>query len=214
MSPTDPVEEEEKAEAEVEAKLRSEKEEKNLGKVSPKDIRDTHLLPYNAAILDDLLDKMDDPSVSTISYLIGIQKFDQAPWDHEASMSVIPKVIYDQLNHDSLVPTSLHLQLVDQSIWHPVGIVEDIPVRINNSFVPMDFVVLKIDVYRQILLILGRPFLSTTGAMIDVVARIIKLMIKLDRNAMTPDKNFSTKFSRRVKNYTLVATRSLITPAN
>jgi hypothetical protein len=79
MSPTDPVEEEEKAEAEVEAKLRSEKEEKNLGKVSPKDIRDTHLLPYNAAILDDLIDKMDDPSVSTISYLIGIQKFDQAP---------------------------------------------------------------------------------------------------------------------------------------
>jgi hypothetical protein len=56
-------------------------------------------------------------------------------------MSVMPKVIYDQLNHDSLVPTSLHLWLVDQSIRHPVGTVKDIPVRIGNSFVPMDFVV-------------------------------------------------------------------------
>jgi hypothetical protein len=46
MSPTDPVEEEEKVEAEVEAKPRSEKAEENLGKASPKDISDTHLLPF------------------------------------------------------------------------------------------------------------------------------------------------------------------------
>jgi hypothetical protein len=79
MSLTNPVEGEEKAEAEVEAEPRSEKEEENLGKASPKDISDTHLLPYNAAILDDLPNKMDDPGVPTISCLIGTQKFDQAP---------------------------------------------------------------------------------------------------------------------------------------
>jgi hypothetical protein len=67
MSPTDPIKEEEKAEAEVEAKPRSEKEEENLGKASPKDISDTHLLPCIAAILDDLLDKMGDPGIPTIS---------------------------------------------------------------------------------------------------------------------------------------------------
>jgi hypothetical protein len=78
MSPTDPVEEEEKVEAEVEAELRSEKEEENLGKASPKDISDTHLLPCSAAILNDLFDKMGDPGVQTISCLIGTQKFDQA----------------------------------------------------------------------------------------------------------------------------------------
>jgi hypothetical protein len=111
-----------------------------------------------------------------------------------------------------LVPTSLHLQLADQSIRHPVGILEDIPVRIRNSFVPLDFVVLEMDVCHQIPLILGRPFLSTTRAMIDVVARIIKLnisrkeetstfkpkgtkkcnqvmvTIRPERNAMTPDR--------------------------
>jgi hypothetical protein len=78
ISPTDPVEDEEKAEAEVEAELRSEKEEENLGNASPKDISDTHLLPCNAAIFDDLPDKMGDLGVPTISYLIGTQKFDQA----------------------------------------------------------------------------------------------------------------------------------------
>jgi hypothetical protein len=45
MSPTDLVEEEEKVEAKVEAEPRPEKEEENLGKSSPKDISDTHLLP-------------------------------------------------------------------------------------------------------------------------------------------------------------------------
>jgi hypothetical protein len=159
-------------------------------------------------------------------------------------MSITPKVIYNQLNHDSLVPTSLHLQLVDQSIWCLVGIAEDIPVRIKNSFMLVHYVVLKMDVCCQILLIHGRPFLSTTEATIVVVARIIKLnisrkeetsifkpkgtekcnqvmiTIKPERNAMTPDKkpsaaeNFSMNFSRRVKNATLIMTRSPVAPAN
>jgi hypothetical protein len=78
MSPIDPIEEEEKAETEVEAEPRSKKEEENLEKASPKDISNTHLLPCSAAILDDLPDKMGDPGVPTISCLIGTQKFDQA----------------------------------------------------------------------------------------------------------------------------------------
>jgi hypothetical protein len=244
MSPTDSVEEERKAEVEVEAEPRSEKEEENLGNASPKVINDTHLLLCSATILDDLPGKMGDPGVPTISCLIGTQKFDQALWDNGASMSVTPKVIYDQLNHYSLVPNSLHLQRADQSMRRLVGIMKDIPVRIRNTFMPVDFVVLQMDVCRQIPLILGRLFLSTTRAMIDVASRIIKLnisrkeetstfklkgtekcnqvmvMIRLERNSMTPDKklsatkNFSMKFSRCIKNATLVATRSPVAPVN
>jgi hypothetical protein len=154
------------------------------------------------------------------------------------------KVTYDQLNQDSLVPTSLHLQLVDQSIRCLVRIMEDILVRIKNSFMPVDFVVLEMDVCHQIPLTLGRPFLSTTGATIVIAARIIKLkisrkdetstfkhkgikkckqvmvMIRLERNAMTPDKkpsaaeNFSTNFSPDVKNATPVVTRFPVALAN
>jgi hypothetical protein len=71
VSSTDPVEGEEKAEVEFEVEPRSEKEEENLGKASPKDINDTHLLLCSAAILDDLPDKMGDLGVPTISCLIG-----------------------------------------------------------------------------------------------------------------------------------------------
>jgi hypothetical protein len=136
----------------------------------------------------------------------------------------------------------MHLQPMDQSIRRPVGIMEDIPMRIRDSFIPVDFVLLEMDVYRQITLILGRPFLSTVRATIDVTARIIKLnisgkeetftfkpkgveqcnevtvIIRLERNAMALDKkpsateNFSMNFSRRVKNATRAATTSLVTP--
>jgi hypothetical protein len=133
---------------------------------------------------------------------------------------------------------------MSESIGHLVGIAEDIPVRIKNSFIPVDFMVPKMDVCHQIPLNLGRSFLSTTGATIVVVARIIKLnisreeetftfnskgtekcnqvmvMIRPERNAMTPGKqpsaakNFSMKFFRRVKNITSVATRSVVAPTN
>jgi hypothetical protein len=63
----------------------------------------------SVAILDGLLDKMSDIGVPTISCLIDSQKFDQALCDLRASVSVMPKVIYDKLDHDSLVPTSIHL---------------------------------------------------------------------------------------------------------
>jgi hypothetical protein len=81
MSPTDLVEEEEKAK--VEAEPRSEKEEENLGKVLPKDINNTHLLLCSAAILDDLPDKMGDPGVPTISCLIGVDVSYASPQAHE-----------------------------------------------------------------------------------------------------------------------------------
>jgi hypothetical protein len=71
MSSTDPVEEEEKPMADVEAEPRSAKEEENLRKASPKDISNTHLLLCSAAILDDLPNKMGDPGVPIISCLIG-----------------------------------------------------------------------------------------------------------------------------------------------
>jgi hypothetical protein len=189
-------------------------------------------------ILDGLPNRMGDPGVPTISCLIDTQKFDQALYDLGASVSVMPKVIYDQLNHDSMVPTSMQLQLVDQSTRRPVGIAEDILVRIRNSFIPVDFMVLEMDVCHQIPLILGRPFLSTVGATIDAAVGIIKLnisgkektftfkpkgveqcnqvmvTIRPERNAMTPNKkhsaaeNFSAKFSRCIKNATPAATSS------
>jgi hypothetical protein len=58
MGPTDPLEEEEKVEGEVEAESRPEKEEENYGKASPKDISDTNLLPFPHQVKKPVEDEM------------------------------------------------------------------------------------------------------------------------------------------------------------
>jgi len=66
----------------------------------------------------------------------------------------MPKVVYDKLNHNSLSPTIMCLQLADQSIQYPTGIAEDIPVKIRSYFVLVDFVVLDISANTKTPLIL------------------------------------------------------------
>ena len=89
----------------------------------------------------------------------------------------MPKVIFDKLNHTTLSPTSIYLQLADQSIRHPAGVAENIPVKIRDFLVPVDFVVLDMEVDKKVPLILGRPFLSTAKAHIDVGAGEIQFTI-------------------------------------
>ena len=69
------------------------------------------------------------------------------------------------------------LQLADQTVRYPAGIAENIPVKIRNFFFPVDFIVLNMEVDAKTLLILGRPFLSTANAHIDVGAGEIQLNI-------------------------------------
>ena len=84
----------------------------------------------SAAILNQPPKKKKDPGNPTISCSIGTQHFDQALCDLGASVSVMPKVVFDKLTHAVLSPTAMCLQLADQSVRYPVGIAEDIPVKI------------------------------------------------------------------------------------
>ncbi|KAI5404312.1 hypothetical protein KIW84_051459 [Lathyrus oleraceus] len=62
----------------------------------------------------------------------------------------------------------MSLQLADRSVKYPIGILEDVPVRIGQLFIPTNFVVMDIKEDNDIPILLGRPFLSTAGAIIDV----------------------------------------------
>ena len=86
---------------------------------------------------------------------------------------MIPKAVYDKLNFTKLTPTPMHLQLTDSSVQYPEGIAEDVPVKVRDYFIPVDFVVMDMDISKDTPLILGRPFLSTAGAQINVGAREI-----------------------------------------
>ena len=89
----------------------------------------------------------------------------------------MPKVIYDKLNYHALAPTAMCLQLAEQSIHHPAGIAEDIPVKIWNFFVPVDFVILDMEIETTIPPVLERQFLSMTTAHIHAGVRVIQLNI-------------------------------------
>jgi hypothetical protein len=60
------------------------------------------------------------------------------------------------------------LELGDNSIRYPLGITEDVPVKVGHHFIPVDFMVLEMGQREKPPLILGRPFLKTMGATIDV----------------------------------------------
>jgi hypothetical protein len=131
----------------------------------------------SAAILNQLPEKKKDPGCPTIDCTIGDQYFNNALCDLGASVSVMPAAVYYKLNHTALEPTSMCLQLADQSVRYPLGIAENIPVKIREFFVPVDFVVLDMHPDSKVSLILGRPFLSTANAHIDVGKGEIKFTI-------------------------------------
>jgi hypothetical protein len=80
----------------------------------------------SAAILDPLLEKKKDLGCPTIACSIGAQHFKYALCDLEASVSVMPNIVYDKLNHHTLAPTTICFQLADQLIHYPTGIAENI----------------------------------------------------------------------------------------
>jgi len=114
--------------------------------------------------------KNDDPSIPTIECTIGQRIFHNTFCDIGSGVNVMSKVIYDYLFYDEpLFPTYIQLQMVDQSIRFPEGIAKDIMVRIQDHYVLADFMVLDMgEEEKDIPIILGRPFLNTTNAIIYV----------------------------------------------
>ncbi|XP_057993032.1 uncharacterized protein LOC131174021 [Hevea brasiliensis] len=80
----------------------------------------------------------------------------------------MPLSICQKLEVGELKPTTISLQLADRFVKYPMGILENIPIKVGKFFIPVDFVILQMEKDVQIPIILGRPFLATAGAIIDV----------------------------------------------
>src|ERR1043165_7865620 len=79
----------------------------------------------------------------------------------------MPFSLYKRLCLEKLIPTDISLQMDDKSTAVPIGICEDVPVKVANCLILTDFVVLDMPEDGSMSIILGRPFLNTTGAVID-----------------------------------------------
>jgi len=56
----------------------------------------------------------------------------------------MPYSVCERLNMGPVKFTSVTLQIADRTIKHPMGILEDVPVRVGQFFIPVDFIVLDI----------------------------------------------------------------------
>ena len=72
--------------------------------------------------------------------------------------------LYKRLGLGEYSPTSITLQMADKSTKHPIGMIEDVLLRIDEHVIPTDFIILEMPEDENLSIILGRPFLSTTGA--------------------------------------------------
>jgi len=87
--------------------------------------------------------------------------------------------------NDPLLYTNMHLQLADQSICYPEGVLEEVVIRVGQSYVLVDFVVMETGVDEKAPIILGRPFLCTTKAIIYAEYAKIVLSIKDKKERFT-----------------------------
>jgi hypothetical protein len=136
----------------------------------------------STAIVNEL-EKKGDPGCPTISCSVGSFKFEKALCDLGASGSVMPRDVFEKLRLPELEPTTMRLELGDNSIRYPLGIVVDVPVKVGHHFIPIDFVVLKMGERGKPPLILGRPFLKTVRDIIDVGKGEIKFDINSERSS-------------------------------
>ncbi|RVW83480.1 Retrovirus-related Pol polyprotein from transposon 17.6 [Vitis vinifera] len=115
--------------------------------------------------------KYKDPGSPTISVMIGGKVVEKALLDLGASVNLLPYSVYKQLGLGELKPTAITLSLADRSVKIPRGVIEDVLVQVDNFYYPVDFIVLDTDPTVKeanlVPIILGRPFLATSNAIIN-----------------------------------------------
>ncbi len=109
------------------------------------------------------------------------------------------------------------LQLVDRSLKYPRGILNDVLVRVGSFIFPADFVVLDMKEDKDVPIILGRPFLATSSAVIDVKQEIVtlefdgeKLTFNIFRSMQYPTECIDNFKVHTIENLVQTATNKII----
>ncbi|GJT42882.1 reverse transcriptase domain-containing protein [Tanacetum coccineum] len=147
----------------------------------------------SAVILKTFPEKLGDPGRFLIP--CDFPELDEclALADLGASINLMPLSVFEKLNRQGLTKTRMVLELADRSISTPTGIAEDVFVKVGTFYFPADFVVVDYDADPRVPLILGRPFLRTARALIDVHGE--EMTLRHDDKSVTfkvgDTKNFS-----------------------
>ncbi|XP_070049162.1 uncharacterized protein [Nicotiana tomentosiformis] len=155
------------------------------------------LIEYCSAILQNKLpQKCGDPGSFTIPCSLGTTNFDKSLCDSGASINLMPLSIYRKLEKEigEIRSAPISLQLADQMTLVPEGIVEDILVRVDKFVFLVDFIVVNMEENEEVTLILGRPFLATGKALLDIHDR--KFMLRVGEKTVTFEMDVETGVKR------------------
>ncbi|XP_050222496.1 uncharacterized protein LOC126672584 [Mercurialis annua] len=149
-------------------------------------------------IQSDLPTKLKDPGSFTIPCSIGTFTSLNCLCDLGASINLIPLCLFRKLcGNQPIKQTSMMLQLADHSLKRPHGVAEDVIVKVGKFIFPVDFVVLDYAVDKDCPMILGRPFLNTGQALIDVNAG--KITLRMNDESMEFDTRHGKSKSEEEK---------------
>ncbi|GJU74302.1 reverse transcriptase domain-containing protein [Tanacetum coccineum] len=129
----------------------------------------------SAMLLKKLPEKLRDPGKFLIPCNFPGMDVCHALADLGVSINLMPLSIWKKLSLPELTPTRMTLELADRSITRPKGVAEDVFVKVGKFHFPTDFVVVDFKANPQVPLILGRSFLRTSRALIDVYGEEITL---------------------------------------
>ncbi|GJU25175.1 reverse transcriptase domain-containing protein [Tanacetum coccineum] len=147
----------------------------------------------SAMLLKKLPEKLGDPGKFLIPCNFPGMDVCHALADLGASINLMPLSIWKKLSLPDLTPTRMTLELADRSITYPKGLAEDVFVKVGKFHFPTDFVVVDFEADPRVPLILGRSFLRTGRALIDVYGEEITL--RVDNEAVTFNLDQTTRYS-------------------
>nr|GEX87534.1 reverse transcriptase domain-containing protein [Tanacetum cinerariifolium] len=147
----------------------------------------------SAVLLKKLPEKLGDPG----KFLIPCDFTGKAAClglaDLGASINLMPLSVWNKLSLPDLTPTCMTLELADRSISRPVGVAEDVYVKVGSFHFSADFVVIDFDADPQVPLILERLFLKTERALIDLFKG--ELTLRVGKEAITFSIDQTSRYS-------------------
>ena len=149
----------------------------------------------SAVIKKNLPEKMKDPRSFTIPCIIGEFEFQKALCDSGASINLMPLSVAKKLSLGELTPTTVTLQMADRTMVKPEEVIEDVLVKVGKFIFLVDFIILDMEEDSQVPLLLGRPFLATGAALIDMQKGVLTLRVEeeaADFNLLKSLKNVDT----------------------
>nr|GEX84286.1 reverse transcriptase domain-containing protein [Tanacetum cinerariifolium] len=155
---------------------------------------------YSAVLLKKLPEKLGDPGKFLIPCDFPGMAECLALADLGASINLMPLSVWKKLSLPDLTPTCMTLELADRSISRPVGVAEDVYVKVSSFHFSANFVVVDFDADPRVPLILGRSFLKTGRASIDVFE--CELTLRVGKEAITFNLDQTSRYSANYSDMT------------